>query len=122
MTRDGNAPPQSITTSFQDSARARLRTISGICWILHKCESARAGLELPRESSGKTHIPIRGGAESGALDASDIPVDPELKHLIDVWPNLPNVIRAGILAMIDAAKAGGSEESLRSLDVKTTRR
>lgn len=47
-----------------------------------------------------------GGAKSGALDESKpIINDPALTAVIDAWPTLPNVIRAGILAMIRAASA-----------------
>jgi hypothetical protein len=33
-------------------------------------------------------------------------IDADLGRLIDAWPTLPAAIRAGILAMIDAAKRG----------------
>ena len=47
----------------------------------------------------------RGGAESGALRTEHSPVDARLKRIVDAWPELPEPIRAGIVAMIDAARA-----------------
>lgn len=35
--------------------------------------------------------------------ARESQIDPDLARLIDAWPMLPNVLRAGILAMIDAS-------------------
>jgi len=35
--------------------------------------------------------------------ARDSQNDPDLARLIDAWPRLPEAIRAGILAMIEAA-------------------
>ncbi len=35
------------------------------------------------------------------------PVDADLRRLIDAWPELPAVVRAGILAMVEAVKRGG---------------
>jgi len=34
------------------------------------------------------------------------PADPELSRFIDAWPTLPKAVRAGIVAMIDAATKG----------------
>jgi len=30
--------------------------------------------------------------------------DPDLQHLIDCWPDLPEAIKAGIVAMVESAK------------------
>ncbi len=43
------------------------------------------------------------GAESGAVDTEKVPIDPDLARLINAWPNLPEAIRAGIVAMVRAA-------------------
>jgi len=45
---------------------------------------------------------LSAGAESGALGA-DLPlIDADLQAIVDAWPALPEAVRAGILAMIEA--------------------
>jgi hypothetical protein len=46
---------------------------------------------------------VQSGAESGALGAQSTPQDPGMLAVIDAWPGLPADVRAGILAMIQAA-------------------
>ena len=62
------------------------------------------GLGPPSDSPRKTVKTGRGGAESGAHDALRAIPDPDLAALIDAWPTLPDPVRAGIAAMIEAAK------------------
>jgi hypothetical protein len=38
-------------------------------------------------------------------DFSNAHLTPELTKIIDAWPSLPTVAKAGVLAMIEAAKA-----------------
>ena len=38
--------------------------------------------------------------------ARESQIDPDLARLIDAWPTLPEAIRAGIIAMIQAARKG----------------
>jgi hypothetical protein len=68
------------------------------------------GLEQCTESPKKVGYSESGGAESGARGARDggcnAPDDAELARLIDAWPTLPGAIRAGILAMVKAAREG----------------
>jgi hypothetical protein len=47
----------------------------------------------------KTALFSEGGAESGALAT----IDPALASLMNAWPELPEAIRTGILAMVKAA-------------------
>ena len=56
-----------------------------------------AGIEPPQENPRKTALLASGGAKCGALT-------PDLAELIDAWPTLPEAIRAGILAMVRAAR------------------
>jgi hypothetical protein len=42
-------------------------------------------------------------AENTSTERPADPLDAELAQLIDAWPTLPAALRAGILAMIDAA-------------------
>lgn len=43
---------------------------------------------------------------SSATDARDAPHDPDFAALSAAWPVLPEQVRAGINAMVRAAKAG----------------
>jgi hypothetical protein len=62
------------------------------------------GLEHPGESTENTATSPTGGAESGALGAREAPIDPSLAAVVDAWPALPDAIKAGILAMVLAAR------------------
>ena len=55
------------------------------------------------DNSGFASKANQGGAESGAVDTEKAPIDPDLARLINAWPNLPEAIRAGIVAMVNAA-------------------
>ena len=46
---------------------------------------------------------MEGGAESGAVGAAEARIDADLALVIDAWPTLPEAIKAGILAMVQAA-------------------
>ena len=47
------------------------------------------------------------GAKSGALGAQKVDIDADLVAVIDAWPDLPDAVKAGIVAMVGAAKAAG---------------
>lgn len=66
--------------------------------------SGWGGIRTPRKNAGKTQVTNQSGAESGALGAREAPIDPELAAVVEAWPALPDAIKAGILAMIRAAK------------------
>jgi len=42
-------------------------------------------------------------AKSGALDARELPIDPDLVTLIDAWSTLPTVVKAKIMVMVREA-------------------
>jgi hypothetical protein len=63
-----------------------------------------AGIELPQQSTGNSSINPQSGAESGALDAQNRPCDADLAEVVQSWPSLPEALRAGILAMVRAAR------------------
>jgi hypothetical protein len=67
-------------------------------------KSTPRGVEPPPQNTGKTPIPETGGAKSGALLPEFVSIDPDLQRLVDSWPKLPEALRSGILAMIDAAR------------------
>ena len=58
------------------------------------------GLEPAKESSGKTHVSTRGGAESGAVGAHSGEIDADLWAIIEVWPTLSKSTKAEILAIV----------------------
>jgi hypothetical protein len=60
-------------------------------------------IRTPPENAAVTGDSAPSGAESGAIEAREAILDPELTAVIDAWPVLPEAIRAGILAMIRAA-------------------
>jgi len=62
------------------------------------------GLEHPQQNSGKKRNSDSGGAESGARPDLSPNIAPELAGLIDAWATLPEPVRRGILAMVEAAK------------------
>ena len=67
----------------------------------------KRGLEHTPNSPKNTHNPELGGAESGADCTNPLTpgADSNLARLIEAWPTLPEPIRAGIVAMIDASAA-----------------
>ncbi len=69
----------------------------------------RRGAEYPAQTPKETASSDEGGAECGAPDAPEAPSRPDdsdLRRVIDAWPDLPPVIRAGILAMVEAVATG----------------
>lgn len=65
-----------------------------------------AGIEPGPKSSGNNGGDDQSGAESGALDAQKVDFPPDLAAVVEAWPKLPEAIRAGILAMVQAAGDG----------------
>jgi hypothetical protein len=92
-------------------------------------EMIPAGFEHPPKPSGKTDILDTGGANCGALPDTSAPTgptgptdpppepdpemtpeadeDPGLSRIIEAWPTLPEGMRAGILAMVEASSGEG---------------
>lgn len=71
----------------------------------------RGGLEHPENPAGNTLVSDSGGSKSGNK-AADFgqptptakPADPELAAVVAAWSDLPPPVRAGIVAMVKAAK------------------
>jgi hypothetical protein len=53
--------------------------------------------ELRRHATG-------GAAQSGAVPADPSRMDPDLMKVIDAWASLPEAVRTGIVAMVNAAR------------------
>ncbi len=70
------------------------------CHIFQGFRVAAVGFEHPSDSPMNPAFPEQGGAESGVLCLSD----PDLASVIDAWAFLPDAVKAGILAMVRAAK------------------
>ena len=58
------------------------------------------GLELPQRNTEETGFSHQGGAESGAHNA---PIDADLRAIIEQWAELPDEVKASIVAMVTAA-------------------
>ncbi len=61
------------------------------------------GLEQTAKTPGKSHLVHQSAAESGAVEAANGKCDPNLQLIVDRWPQLPDAIKAGIIAMVRAA-------------------
>jgi len=46
---------------------------------------------------------VKNAHEAASAAVPDAPVDDDLAVVVHAWPNLPSVVRAGIVAMIRAA-------------------
>ena len=64
------------------------------------------GLEVSSVSKQKIAISKTGGAESGAVDARNGLDDADLQAIVECWPDLPQAVKADIVAMVQAAGDG----------------
>ena len=64
----------------------------------------QAGLEPSLVSQENQCLRNQSGAQSGARNEHTESSDPDLASVIAAWPDLPRAIKAGILAMVSAAK------------------
>ncbi len=56
-------------------------------------------------SEGGSPPPSHSASYSTPNPAPEAPADPELAAVVAAWPDLPPAIRAGVLALVKAAKA-----------------
>jgi hypothetical protein len=60
--------------------------------------------------TGQVITPSRTLSEHN-LDITYLPLlDPDLALVVERWPDLPEAVRAGIVAMVKAARKGGGHE------------
>ena len=60
---------------------------------------------MSRENPVFFDVDGQGEAESEAVSAANVPIDPELQTIVERWPGLPDALKAGILAMVQASSA-----------------
>jgi hypothetical protein len=84
---------------------------------LQLCQVGDAGLEQFPKGTGNTIHRVEGAAESGASESQNGPetarrtavdrpeVDPELARVVEAWPDLPEHIRAAVMALVTSASA-----------------
>ena len=61
----------------------------------------------PHNDSQGNKLPSKaptGAAARAAVSAENSPIDPDLQALIEAWPDLSDAVKAGILAMVRAAR------------------
>jgi len=62
------------------------------------------GFEPSPKTLEKTQIEQLGGAECGAVGARNSSSDPDLRCVVEAWPNLPVAVKANVVAMVKAAQ------------------
>ena len=65
------------------------------------------GFEPPQDFPGETTVSEQGGAGSGARAALTAVADPDLAAVVDAWPTLPEVVKAGVMAMVKVVSEKG---------------
>lgn len=58
------------------------------------------GFELTPNSLTNSAIPPQSGAESGARNAQEASIDPDLAAVVEAWPRLPEAIQRAMLALV----------------------
>ena len=101
-----SAPTNSQTEWRAHEKTPVLQGSANECDSLPESQVGVRGLEPSAFSSEKTAIPQTGGAESGAVGARNSPIDSRLRAVIEAWPTLPDAVKAGILAIVEAATDG----------------
>ena len=61
--------------------------------------------ENPRENAHSQD----GAAPGAAVGIENAPIDPDLRAIIERWADLPDAMKAGIMAMVTAARRDGAE-------------
>lgn len=77
--------------------------------LVHFGGMGSPGLERTPKTAGNTPVSDTGGSKSGnigagpGMDTPPTPTDPALASVVAAWPHLPPALRAGIVAMVQAA-------------------
>jgi len=62
---------------------------------------------IPTNSRGKLHVSPDVAVNGQRANEKSVDPDPRLQLILDRWPVLPEPIRAGILAMVNAVNSTG---------------
>jgi hypothetical protein len=84
-----------------------VRDASGRGGIRTHTPVAREGILSPRNDSATTDSILSCDTDTSrarSTISSKNDIDADLQRVLDAWPSMPAAIRAGILAMIDAAR------------------
>lgn len=75
--------------------------------------------QIPGSCKGESNQDFQQSppAEQARLIARSGKTDPDLAHLIEAWPGLPDALKAGILAMVKAAVKEAQNALLRLDDL-----
>jgi hypothetical protein len=57
----------------------------------------------PAAYSGNQQVSTAGAAKASVALCPPVPADANLRAVVEAWPALPELIKAGILAMVKAA-------------------
>lgn len=61
---------------------------------------AGTGFEQFHNAKGETGIPTEGAAKSGAVDAGNGQIDPDLETVLRAWPGLSEVVRKQLVGIV----------------------
>ena len=100
----------SNTSQAQPTAHEKTPDLPGYasaCDSTQASKVAGAGFEPAHRIADKTEIADQSGAECGAPGAHSSPIDADLRDIIEAWPKLNKLTKAGIVAMVRAARWPG---------------
>ena len=55
------------------------------------------------ESAGNNAVSQECAAAGAAVETENASIDPDLRAIIERWTNLPDAVKAGIVAMVEAS-------------------
>jgi hypothetical protein len=76
------------------------KRMASLCKGRTRPKVAGTGFEPYTENATNSSRLTQSGADSGALNAPEAPIDSDLAMLIDAWPMLSESIKAVILALV----------------------
>ncbi len=62
---------------------------------------------MPRKTRGKRGVSEGAGADAGAVETKNAHGDPDLQAVVTAWPDLPDEVKADIVAMVKGAGVEG---------------